>query len=82
MSNGFNEEKWAVIYFHELGHKYGDGPRRLHHQYHEFRLGDQHCPYNCIMHHYVGCGNIAVGKEQQVFDYFTKTNKFTYRSFK
>ena len=70
LKHGFSPEEWAVIYFHELGHLFGHSPHWR--MYHEFPGGgDKHCAYDCLFHHYDSCGNIAVGREKEIFKHFT-----------
>ena len=70
LKHNFSAEEWAVIYFHELGHLFDHSPHWR--MYHEFPgVGDNHCAYDCLFHHYSSCGNIAVGREEEIFKHFT-----------
>jgi hypothetical protein len=66
-------KKWAVIHCHELAHYLGNPRPAAYGTYHtRFGGGDIHCPYNCLMHHYLPCGNIAAGNEEAVYDTFVR----------
>jgi len=72
-NNNFTPKEWGVIYAHELGHYFGNARLGLYEKYHSWDPGgDKHCPYNCLFHHYMPCGNIAVGNEEAIYDNFVR----------
>jgi len=72
-NKNFTPKEWGVIYAHELGHDFGNTGFGLYEKYHKWKgPGDKHCPYNCLFHHYMSCGNIADGNEEAVYDTFVR----------
>jgi len=75
-NKNFTPKEWGVIYAHELGHYFGNTGLGLYEKYHKWKgPGDKHCPYNCLFHHYMSCGNIADGNEEAVYDTFVRSRQ-------
>lgn len=67
-------QSWAEIHCHELCHylKVNREPRSYGIYHTGWGAGDTHCPYNCLIHHYVSCGNIAARHEGAIYDRFVR----------
>jgi len=67
-------QSWAEIHCHELCHYLGGNlnPRSYGIYHTGWRAGDTHCPYNCLIHHYISCGNIAARHEGAIYDRFVR----------
>lgn len=67
-------QSWAEIHCHELCHYLaGNLNPRSYGIYHTgWGAADTHCPYNCLIHHYISCGNIAARHEGAIYNRFVR----------